>query len=532
MKKLYTTAMLAAAAISASAATADILMADRTTVAAFNRPDFETTLAETVRNRPVTLAEALNTERPSRKAPMRTVPEGEWKSLGEGTWHEGLFTLFSDVPAGLSWSVEIEESETAPGYYRMQPYTEGSTLAELIGATDDGYVYVNATDPTKVYIDGDLELFQVFVFSHMTPENEWDYEEYGTMTDGVIEFPANSFGFLDQGGWERCNSDGDFRIAMPGVTVKDYSVSLYSPMCAENNNVTVQFTRRGADVADLKVAYLPGLYHIGGNENLVATKGTSIGKEYSGLKVPLKATDNGIFTLLAITLDADGNVRKGAETHFFAINEPADDWALLEDKTAILTEGIFPSVFNDVYTETIECDVEQCISQKGRYRLVDPYKKHSVLGDLALDHSSHHSHYVYLNATDPQYAYLEASPTGISLGNYGESYIWSWADYFASSGMEAEAKEYGFYGTFVDGKFTITDGNLILGHEGLESGSPYYAGIGFSIQLKDKASAIAPEAADSDSQAEYYNLQGMRVDRPAAGLYIRRCGGKTTKVIR
>ena len=34
----------------------------------------------------------------------------------------------------------------------------------------------------------------------------------------------------------------------------------------------------------------------------------------------------------------------------------------------------------------------------------------------------------------------------------------------------------------------------------------------------------------ADTEAEYYNLQGVRVDNPSAGLYIRRQGNKATKV--
>lgn len=39
------------------------------------------------------------------------------------------------------------------------------------------------------------------------------------------------------------------------------------------------------------------------------------------------------------------------------------------------------------------------------------------------------------------------------------------------------------------------------------------------------------EAADEDAPVEYFNLQGVRVDNPTNGLYIRRQGNKVTKVI-
>lgn len=39
------------------------------------------------------------------------------------------------------------------------------------------------------------------------------------------------------------------------------------------------------------------------------------------------------------------------------------------------------------------------------------------------------------------------------------------------------------------------------------------------------------DAADENTPAEYYNLQGVRIENPTAGLYICRKGGKTSKVV-
>ena len=37
---------------------------------------------------------------------------------------------------------------------------------------------------------------------------------------------------------------------------------------------------------------------------------------------------------------------------------------------------------------------------------------------------------------------------------------------------------------------------------------------------------------DNETEAIYYNLQGIRVANPGDGIYIKVQGGKTTKVIR
>lgn len=50
------------------------------------------------------------------------------------------------------------------------------------------------------------------------------------------------------------------------------------------------------------------------------------------------------------------------------------------------------------------------------------------------------------------------------------------------------------------------------------------------VTAKDKESLI-DEVEATDAPAEYYNLQGIRVDNPTSGLYIRRQGNTVTKVI-
>ncbi len=47
----------------------------------------------------------------------------------------------------------------------------------------------------------------------------------------------------------------------------------------------------------------------------------------------------------------------------------------------------------------------------------------------------------------------------------------------------------------------------------------------------DDPAGIANIAADNNAPVEYFNLQGVRVDNPANGLYIRRQGNNVAKVV-
>lgn len=62
-------------------------------------------------------------------------------------------------------------------------------------------------------------------------------------------------------------------------------------------------------------------------------------------------------------------------------------------------------------------------------------------------------------------------------------------------------------------------------------GDMYYY-LSFSYPDNGGSSAITEiEAADENAPVEYFNLQGVRVDNPANGLYIRRQGNKIEKVV-
>ena len=56
--------------------------------------------------------------------------------------------------------------------------------------------------------------------------------------------------------------------------------------------------------------------------------------------------------------------------------------------------------------------------------------------------------------------------------------------------------------------------------------------MGFSFTYdSNSTSAITDIAADENAPVKYFNLQGIRVDNPTSGLYIKRQGSKVTKVI-
>ena len=74
------------------------------------------------------------------------------------------------------------------------------------------------------------------------------------------------------------------------------------------------------------------------------------------------------------------------------------------------------------------------------------------------------------------------------------------------------------------GQTVIVKGNLenYYGAPGVKN-TEYVSGL--------STNGIADIVADENAPVEYFNLQGIRVENPENGLYIRRQGNKVTKVI-
>ena len=68
-----------------------------------------------------------------------------------------------------------------------------------------------------------------------------------------------------------------------------------------------------------------------------------------------------------------------------------------------------------------------------------------------------------------------------------------------------------------------TDGNNIV----------QYKPADYSATVMDYATDIEETLADVDANAEYYNLQGVKVAKEnlTQGMYIKKVGNKSTKVV-
>lgn len=193
-----------------------------------------------------------------------TVPE-PYVLLGKGLIRDDIITSLFDVEC-VEWEVEIYENTNQPGYIFLKnaytslyPYNEPGDYV-----TEDKYFIVNIADPNKVVIPTQ---------GLGMDWNPTDYGEfivgtaaYGTLKDGVITFPVKGLlvGMMiyseGQFGWY-ANTNGMFRIAMPGAVLTDFSLEVEAAghVADQAGNASpVVNVVAGADVAAVGVQFVAG----------------------------------------------------------------------------------------------------------------------------------------------------------------------------------------------------------------------------------------------------------------------------------
>lgn len=279
-------------------------------------------------------------------------PNGETK----GKWRDDIIVgLYSIQSATFNpnpeLDVEIYERSDVKGLYRMKVYGGTNFIRSFTGGNysyaedKDVWTTVNASDPDKVYLplqtagvtfnSGDGEVS----FGSYVPENfslDESAAQYGTMKDGVIEFPVQgimiTIATLD--GYAYANMNGLTRVLMPGVTVPDYTVSLSKEECKDG--VVDVVATLSSDVKKFKYSVREGAIDEGA-ASLLAQEldqaGTFDGEITETSTLHLSCKETGKYTLVGCVYDAAGTMQGYASVSFGYV-------AKGEEKPVILTYGL------------------------------------------------------------------------------------------------------------------------------------------------------------------------------------------------
>ena len=256
-----------------------------------------------------------------------------------GLWRDDFFTSYGNQ-LGATLAKPYHEKEVVvyqrsdmPGYYKVDEVYTSEYVSEMF-AGDDSYasqlkeycpatsIYVNATNPDKVYIDAQFAFYDpfmnygaVYICSDVQEVFQSGYSnQYGTLRNGVIEFKHKNSIIIylpSANGTAYANNAGKLRLVLPGYRGYDYSVAV-SNSPSENGVMPIEFVL-GDDVAKVKYQVFDG--HLSDVE--MVSKLESVKTATVGVKTVTESgvydfttSKTGFYTLIACSYDAAGNYQE------------------------------------------------------------------------------------------------------------------------------------------------------------------------------------------------------------------------------
>lgn len=490
-----------------------------------------------------------------KKAPASRADENEeqWNLVGTGKYTDDIMT--SAELDSETWEVEIYESITTPGFYRVEnPYGNGK-CPYFDTPFDGGDFLLHAENPEAVWMEY-VELKGVdfgLMDDEYCPAYITDYVGYyvaagyftpeqaigmnmasGKMLGGNITFEAESL-FLDfplfNDGLEiPANLSGLFCVSLPGAS--DYSFSIdYRDICTDS---TLSFAyKAGADIGEVKFALYSGMLSFETKDEELFEKVVAEGKTAADGVVTV-APEYGINTLAVAAMTKDGDVIAKEVIYCFGQQENAEEWKTIGK--AEYSEDVLASIWpDDVSNVVYEVDVQESTTTPGRYRLVDLYGPayphyESLADDGNIPEGHNHHHYVVIDTTNPEMVTIEASPICIEI-DAKQMILFSegWHSMQLGANLNDPEVLEGF-GKIENGKITFLGGAIYL----YMPGEALYRGNikhKFYIQLPETDSVADVIAADDEGETVYYNLSGLPVATPSvSGVYVKVKNGHAEKV--
>lgn len=470
--------------------------------------------------------------------------EVEYKPIGTGWMTDDMITQLLDWEP-VTYKVEIQQAEDDSPLYRViAPY--GQAFAEAVAAVNNKaltpeqydsegvcYIDIDATDPDDVIFHKtmtgfDLGSGEVFIGIN----NAYNV----TLKDGVFSAPILGLAVGMDNSAVAANRRGKFRIVLPDVELADYQVTLTpASHCLTDRTFKGNLTL-GEGVTAVRYAVVPDMQEdemVSYVRTIADRGGDFTWRDDFSYEMDEVMKE----TLIVVGLNASNDMVGYDWCTYYYIDEDPDGWK--DCGEAEFTDGFLQDIISNIPSQTTKCMLQESITEPGRYRLVDPYAGIEEYGALSGKHSDHH-HYIYINATEPECIYVEESPIGMESSEYGLMRVNSYVNYFLAAGyMIEECIELELGGVIEDGVLTFPEEALLFSMLKFDNADWWITDSDGMTAIKlpegfDMTSGIenvAIEAGDG-AKAEYFDLQGVKVNNPQAGkLYIKRQGAKSTKVV-
>lgn len=246
------------------------------------------------------------------------------------------------------------------------------------------------------------------------------------------------------------------------------------------------------------------------------------------------------FNLTKIVDDPNANPNEG----WTSVGE-----ATFQDGWVLTAFGVDQTLAENHY----KVELQQNDADQNVYRLVDPY--HGNFPLVARNQSTKVG-YIQFDVTDPDHVCFAAVEAGFANSSLRVSKMYcynalGWAVVYTgktAAEVVAQVGEEFDYTTFKDGVVTLASypnvekggftSDACFGVQGEINGGYGWSDnqkLGVNMEAKiwfpTGAGVEDVTVSEAEGAVEYYNLQGVRLERPAAGVVIRVQGGKATKML-
>lgn len=250
-----------------------------------------------------------------------------WVYLGEGKYRDVLIADLYGTD-NVEISCDIHKHKSTEGLYMLENLFGYNLLTEAFEATEAELsaqfpyvptnIIINCTNPDGVFFS------KQFTGITETSEKLGRFNigtfEAGTLVNGVITFPKEGLAVELEGLGRTLpiNSNGMFRILLPGAEVVDYDIAAtYTGMRVNPDNTVasavIDFTY-GADVTGISYAFVGGDVTAdpseavkgivdGTAENIYTVDNIQVGGGTASIEAELEA---GSYTVVAVPMDKDG----------------------------------------------------------------------------------------------------------------------------------------------------------------------------------------------------------------------------------
>lgn len=350
-----------------------------------------------------------------------------WVSLGKGIYTDDIVCSLYNIGGGktLSWEVEIQQNGLDKTLYRLvNPY---ATMAKMVNGaifdtSKDYSITFHVMEDNSVYFSPNpfctgitLDPSYGVIYGAQMKAGIGVYE------DGVITFPANGFGVVEESemgqGWYKGNTHGAEMIVFPGVELTDYSAAIsyagyYTD--AENNQQAVVNVQLGADVENARVACAITTDANALLQSIVSGEANFVETAESGeVRLPLEGP--GEYIAVVVTY-GKGEPQMYAQADFEILGgAPVGKWTSLGQCDFI--DGWFipglklsDGTAADPTNFPASCEIQKSDDTPGVYRLVAPFTSDSYLANQL--NAIQKDRNIVINCEDPSYCFVEPQKSG------------------------------------------------------------------------------------------------------------------------